>query len=48
METSLRRAMIISNDNFMEIISHPIAAGLLLVAVVVLISPLVKRRSRSV
>lgn len=46
METSLRRAMIISYDNFLQVISHPIAAGLLVVAVVVLISPLIKRRSR--
>lgn len=50
MESNLRRAMVIGNDNFMFVLSKPIAAALMLVAAVVLLSPLLgwlrERRAR--
>ena len=46
LESNLRRAMIIANDNLLFILSKPIAAGLLFAAVVVLLTPLFGRRRK--
>jgi len=45
LEANLRRAMILANDDFLSVISHPITAGLILVSVLVLASPLFGRKS---
>ena len=47
LESNLRRAMITDNDNVLAVISHPITAGLLLLAVLVMVSPLLGRRRAS-
>jgi len=45
LEANLRRAMILANDNFLSVISHPITAVLILVSILVLASPLFGRKS---
>jgi putative tricarboxylic transport membrane protein len=44
MEANLRRALVMGNDSVTFILSKPIAAGLLIVAALVLLSPLLSRR----
>ncbi|MBI1219933.1 MAG: hypothetical protein GC186_15435 [Rhodobacteraceae bacterium] len=44
LEANLRRAMITANDNFLQVIAHPIAAGLLIVAILVPLSMLFGRK----
>lgn len=44
LEASLRRAMITANDNFLAVLSQPITAVLIALAVLVLASPLLGRR----
>jgi putative tricarboxylic transport membrane protein len=46
MESSLRRSMIMANDNLLFILSKPIAAMLLLGALVVLVSPMLGRSKK--
>lgn len=46
LESNLRRAMIIANDNLLFILSKPIAAVLLFAAVIVLLTPLFGRRRK--
>jgi len=46
MESNLRRAMIVGNDNLLFLVSRPIAIVLLLGAVIVVASPLLGRLRR--
>lgn len=47
LEANLRRAMITANDNFLTVIAHPITAGLILVSLLVLLSPLMSRKKHA-
>ncbi|WP_299654063.1 tripartite tricarboxylate transporter permease [uncultured Jannaschia sp.] len=47
LEANLRRALIAGNDSFFAILSKPIAAGLLFLTLLVLISPLLARRRKA-
>jgi len=45
LEANLRRAMITANDNFLTVLSQPITAVLIALAVLVLVSPMLGRRA---